>query len=130
MSHRLLRSSGGDTTDMANNPVNGASFEATSRSNTVARAADQAQARIIRVLGRQPVTQIRLGRTDKPLGEKPVTHKGFTVQALYTATNTEVAAAVEEKVASWIKSCHGGRFEVSAAPLLASGTKHLYLGVR
>lgn len=97
----------------------------------IARGLDQAQTRIVSLLGRgKPFVRVHVGITDADLGKVPQTRQGYTVSAIFTASSQHTVAAVGKAVAAWLLACHGNRFEATPAkPVVKAGTKNLYLAV-
>jgi len=97
----------------------------------VARGKDQAQTRIIGLLGRgKPFVRVHVGLTDVDLGPAPQARGGYDVTTIFTASSSHTVAAVGKAVGAWLQACHGARYEAGPAkPVLKPGTKSLYVAV-
>lgn len=97
----------------------------------VARGKDQAQSRIVSLLGRKrPFARVHVGLTDVDLGATPQDRQGYMVATVFSKGSSHTVAAVRQAVADWLLACHGKRYEAEPAkPVLKPGTKTVYLAV-
>jgi hypothetical protein len=97
----------------------------------VQRASEGAKSQIVRILGGKPFAKVRVGLADTDLGKSPSVRRGFTVNALFSSSNAKATVEVEKQVATWLKQCHGARFEDARDDsLFKTGNKTVYIAIQ
>lgn len=96
---------------------------------TVKRGVEASQSQIVRVLGRQAFTKVRVGTTAVSLG-RPQTQKGYAITPLFSTPHAKAMTEIQRVLTDWLKACHGQRFEHDGSAPLKPGSTTLYLAVR
>jgi len=101
------------------------------RASAIKRGVDLAQSQIVGILGRRKgFTKVHVGLTDIDLGKTPQDRQGYAVVTIFTGASEPTVSGVRDTIATWLKACHGDRYESTVAkPPVKPGTKSVYLAI-